>query len=400
MLKILITGGDGYVGSNLVDYFKNNNYDVYSTQIETNHQDKIHKVDIVSKLEVEKVVRKIKPDIIIHTAGLSSLKLCEDDPKKADEINYVGTKNLVDTIRGNKLSTKLIFFSSDYVFDGNRGNYLEIDSPKPKTVYGQSKLKAEKYIQNNLKNFIILRTANIYGRGGNFYSFVKNSLEKEETIDVFDDVFFTPTNIDFLISSINDLIMQDYAGVIHIAGRDKASRYEFARRIALAFGCDQSLLKKIKQPLGGMIAKDCSLNTKKLEKILNKTDVSLEKHLNYLSGNLIKPYFNFVDERGQIIGISQDRKWLEINYLESKKGCVRGGHYHQKTKEAFYFIKGKIKISFKNIKSGKTREFIAEGGDISEIPVYTMHNFEILEDTSWINMLSIPMKGEDKDFHK
>ena len=227
-----------------------------------------------------------------------------------------------------------------------------------------------------------------------------SSLEKHESCEVYNDVYFTPTSIDYLMESIDILLRCDYSGIIHIAGRDKVSRYEFALKIARAFGYPLSLISGVKQPSEGSIAKDSSLSANKLNKIADKQDYSLEKHLDFFSENLLKPYFRFSDDRGEISGIFQDKNWREINYLQSKKGCQRGGHYHRKTQEAFYIIEGKIKILLRDVKTKKEREFIAEKGDIFEIPINAMHTFDIIENSSWINMLSIPMKGDHKDFHK
>lgn len=102
------------------------------------------------------------------------------------------------------------------------------------------------------------------------------------------------------------------------------------------------------------------------------------------------------DERGKILGITQDI-WQEINFIQSKKGAVRGNHYHKKTHEGFYVISGKIKITVTNINSKKNLDFEAKSGDIFVIEPYELHTFLALEDSSWINMLSKSMK-ENEDF--
>ncbi len=397
-IKILITGGDGYVGSNIVDFFQKSGALVYPTVVKSAGDRRKIKMDIREKSQVEKIVKKIVPDVVIHTAALSNLGACEKDPKLAEEINYLGTKNLVDVVRRYS-KTKFIFFSSDYVFDGEKGNYKETDKPSPLTVYGKTKLTSEEYIKSRAKNYIILRTVNVFGRGGNFFNFVTQSLTKGEEIDVFSNVNFTPTSIDFLISAIDTLIAKDFKGVIHIAGQEKVSRYQFAEKIAKALGADTKLVKKGKQLRGGVISKDSSLNTCLLEKTIGTRGPSIEMALNLLLGNIEKSYFEFSDDRGLIRGITQGVNWREINYIETVKGNVRGGHYHKKTKEGFYIISGRIEVTFKNIKSRRVKTFIAEKGDIFTIKPNVVHTFKVLSNASWINYLSQPMI-DGGDIHK
>jgi len=397
-IKILITGGGGYVGSNLVDFFDKSGALVYPAVTKPAGDRKKIKLDIREKAQVEKIVKKIVPDIVIHTAALSNLGACEKDQKLAEKINYFGTKNLVDAVtRYSK--TKFIFFSSDYVFDGAKGNYKETDKPSPLTVYGKTKLAAEEYIKLKLKNYIILRTANVFGRGGNFFNFVTELLSRGEEIDVFSDVNFTPTSIDFLISAIATLITKDFKGIIHIAGKEKVSRYQFAQKIAKALGVDIKLVKRGKLLKSGLISKDSSLNTRLLEKTIGTNGPTIETALNLLLGNTLKPYFEFSDERGLIRGVTQGVNWREINYIETVKGNVRGGHYHKKTNEGFYIIRGRIEITLEDIKSRRVKTFIAEKGSVFTIKPNTIHTFKVLRNTSWINYLSQPMI-DGGDIHK
>jgi len=112
------------------------------------------------------------------------------------------------------------------------------------------------------------------------------------------------------------------------------------------------------------------------------------------------PYFYFADDRGKILGIKQNKIIKEINYLESKAGCVRGGHYHKKTRESFYIIEGEIEIMLVNKKSKEKKVFIANGGDIINIEPGIIHTFKVLKRSRWVNMLSSAMDGPKKDIYK
>jgi len=398
---ILIAGADGYIGSNLRQKLQNdNNYDIYASTLNQSKKEKTYKLDITSAKAVLDIVKKVHPEIIIHTVGISSLAQCEEDQKNAQRVNIDGTKNLIRAIEKVNPNIKLVFMSSDYIFDGEKGNYKESDITNPKTYYGKTKAISENDIQNELKNYIICRTANVYGRGGNFFNFLLECLKQNKTVDIFDDVFYTPTYIDYLTDSIEKLINQDYRGIIHIAGKKKISRYNFAVQVAQVMGKDKSLIKRCKQPLDGPIAQDSSLNTEYSRQILGNSCPSVKESLHYLFGNLISPYFSFTDGRGKLTGIMQGEKWEEINYIESLKGCIRGNHYHKKTKEGFYIIDGRIKVSLLDINTNLKKDFIAKKGDIFVIKPNTLHTFKVLGDSRWVNMLSKAMNKDSKDICK
>lgn len=397
--KIIITGADGYIGSNLCAYFQEKNFKIFPWVLNKGKIKNSFTVNITDENKVFSVIKKIKPDVIIHTAGISNLKGCEEN-KEFRDINVKGTSNIVKAINRTGKNIKLIFFSSDYVFDGKRGNYKEKDKRFPHTFYGKTKLISEKEIEKSLKDYIILRTANVYGKGGNFFNFLMENLNENKKLEVFDDVFYTPTHIDYLIKSIYELIKKDWKGAIHIAGREKTSRYQFALKMAAVLGKDKELIKPAHQPKGGLIAKNSALNTELSQKILSSLSFDIEKSLQFCVNNLISPYFYFKDDRGCLLGILQNKKLEEVNYIESKKGTKRGDHYHKKTEEVFFIIKGRINVRLIDIKTGRKKEYTVGKGDIFAVRPGTLHTFYVLEDSSWINMLSKSIVEGSMDMYK
>jgi len=398
--KILITGADGYMGSNLKKYLRRD-YNIFSLlQKAGKNQKDVFEADITDFKAVEKIIKKVSPDVLIHTAAISNLSECEKNKDLAYAVNFSGTKNIVDTINKFNLKTNLVFFSSDYIFDGEKGNYKEEDTPNPKTVYGKSKLQAEEYIKKQLKDYIICRTANIYGRGGNFFNFLVDSLNENKKIEIFNDVFYTPTYIDYLLDCLKLLIEKDFKGVIHVSGPERVSRFEFAMKLMTIFNQKRNLIIPVNQPQGGLIAKDNSLNSELVRGLLNNYCPSIEKSLHFCFGNLIPSYFHFKDERGLISGIINRKRWGEINYFESQKGSVRGNHYHKKTEEGFYIINGKIKVTIKNLIDNTSRVFFAEKGDIFLVKSFCIHTFEVMIDSCWMNFLSKRMSDRGKDFFR
>lgn len=398
--KIIVTGASGYVGSNLIKFLKGAEYDVYGVTSKEMREEKIYRLDLIDSQKLLDVLNLLKPNVIFHTAALSSLSECEKNPELAMRINVEATRNIIDAIRNVNLDIKLVFLSSDYVFDGRKGNYNEDDAVNPQTFYGKTKMLSESDVKKYLENYIICRTANIYGKGGIFFNFVLAALEKNKTIDVYDDVFYTPTYIDYLLDSLRQLIEIGYKGVIHIAGSERVSRYDFALKMAEILEKDKTLIRPIKQNRERkLIAKDSSLNCEHSRKILKNYWPSIEESLHYCFGNLIPPYFYSVNGRGKFVGIFQGHRWKEINYVESIKGSVRGNHYHKETKEGFFIIDGKISVTLIDVMNRSKKAFIANKGDTFLVNPNTLHTFEILENSKWINMLSKPFNTEAKDIH-
>ena len=113
---------------------------------------------------------------------------------------------------------------------------------------------------------------------------------------------------------------------------------------------------------------------------------------------ILKPYFNFKDERGLITGIIQEGNWKEINIITSKKGSRRGDHYHKKSIELFIILSGKIRVHLSLIGNKEyTSKIVFTAGDVFIVNPMTTHTFEILEDSKWINALD---RIEKDDFYK
>jgi len=267
MKRILITGVNGYIGKHLKNYLEELGYDVFGLDLKGDSGKRSVTCDITHSSMVNRAIKRIKPGIIIHTAGLSNLSACENDPKFTFNINAEGTRNIAVALKKYAPGAKLIFFSTDYVFAGEKGGYSESDKPVPGTIYGKSKLLAEDIIRTSLRNYAIIRTANVFGDGGNFYNALVRSLTEGNKFKAFSDVYFTPTYVGYLLDSISQIIERDLRGLFHIAGRERVSRYQFAKKFA---GClnKSKLISACRQPKGGLFAKDSSLDSRKTSNIL------------------------------------------------------------------------------------------------------------------------------------
>ena len=226
--------------------------------------------DITDNEFVSLVLKKVNPDIIIHCAAIVNLNTCEENHKLAFSLHVESTENLARYKPG---VTKIIYISTDSVFDGEKGDYAETDIPNPLNYYAKSKLEGENAAKLN-PEYIVIRT-NIYG----FNIPLKNSLAEwaiknfstNNSIQGFSDVVFNAVYTKQLADIIRKLIQMDYKGLINVASKDFISKYEFLVNIARAFGTSEKLIEETSSENFHFAVprpKKTYLNIKKLEKLL------------------------------------------------------------------------------------------------------------------------------------
>ena len=252
-MKILITGSNGLTGHKIVFQAIEQGFDVMATSysynnLPENDKYKFELLDITNKAEVDYIIGSFNPDVIINTAGITKPDDCEKDNMQCRKVNIDGAKNLVDI--ANKLDCKLVHFSTDFVFSGDKGMYSETDIPNPQNYYAQTKLESEQIVINNCNKYVIVRTVLVYGysnylQKSNIVLWVKNSLEQNTAIKVVSDQYRTPTLVDDLAKATLTIAEKDLEGVYHISGNEYLSVYEFALKIADIFDLDKSLISPI-----------------------------------------------------------------------------------------------------------------------------------------------------------
>jgi dTDP-4-dehydrorhamnose reductase len=281
--KLVVTGASGLLGNRIVELAKND-YTVIPIHKTRPLHSNSSRLDITSTAEVLNLFHKLKPYAVIHAASETNVDRCETQKKHAWKINVEGTRNIAEAC---KASAKLIYISTDYVFDGKKGNYKEDDAPNPINYYAVTKLEGEKQVIQNCENFTILRTSVLYGWHlwkQNFATWVINELRQNKEITVVEDHYNTPTLADNLAEMAIETIPKDLQGVYHACGSERIGRYEFARQMAKAFSLDQSLIKPIKmEQMTAWIAKrpkDSSLNTDKIRSQLEAKPLNIAEGLN------------------------------------------------------------------------------------------------------------------------
>ena len=283
MQELFVTGASGLLGSRMVEPAKHN-YEVIPLHNTRPLHSNSLRLDITNLSEVLSLFNKLKPHMVIHTASETNVDKCETRKEQAWRINVEGTRNIAFAC--SKVGAKLVYISTDYVFDGEKGNYTEQDKPNPINYYGVTKSEGESQVVQHCKNYAILRTSVLYAWHPwkqNFATWAINELKQNKEITVVEDHYNTPTLADNLAEMAIETILKDLQGVYHACGSERIGRYEFARQIARAFDLNQNLIRPIKmEQLTAWIAKrprDSSLNTNKIRSQLEAKPLNITEGL-------------------------------------------------------------------------------------------------------------------------
>jgi dTDP-4-dehydrorhamnose reductase len=243
-MKVLVTGASGLVGSRVLgELKKSKGFRAEGTYL-SKPAGNLLKLDITNERETDRLIMQLKPGVIIHTAALTNVDYCEEHPQEAFAINVGGTRNVVNAAKA--IGSKVIFMSTDFVFNGKNGPYTEEDATGSINYYGKTKLEGERLASQI--GHVIVRTTVVYGWEQGSKNFLMQEIEKltsGEEMKVATDQYGSPTLADNLAEAMVELIKEKKNGIYNIAGRDVLSRYEFAIRIARTFGLDEKLLKPV-----------------------------------------------------------------------------------------------------------------------------------------------------------
>ena len=290
-MKLLIIGASGVLGSSLYDSAVKKKWNVlgtyYSRQCEG-----LYCFKLEDRKSITALFNFFKPETVILAGGITNVDLCEAKPKLAEKININGTFDVAKETK--RFNARLVYLSTDYIFNGESGPYSESDTPSPINVYGRTKLEAENIVRSALQDCLIVRTSQLYGydcRRKNFAVKVILSLGNNKDVNAADDFYSTPTYTGTLSESIIELIEKGSSGVFNIAGRDFLDRYSYVSKISNVFGLDESNIKRTKlkdlhlkakrPPRGG-------LKIDKAEKTLKKNIMGIDRELGLFKGEFLR----------------------------------------------------------------------------------------------------------------
>ncbi len=235
--SILITGAGGQLGQCIKKI--ENDYPGLKLHFTDSDTLDITNKDTIQRFFVDKMF-----DFVINCAAYTNVEQAEKEPEKAFLVNAEGVKHLAEVCE--KYDTTLIHISTDYVFDGEKGSpYTEEDLPNPINVYGKSKLAGERYIQEILEKYFIIRTSWLYSEfGHNFFKTILKKAETEKELTVTTGETGTPTNANDLASFVLELMKNDSSdyGIYHYSNLGEATWYDFAKEI-LKFSGKQDVIK-------------------------------------------------------------------------------------------------------------------------------------------------------------
>lgn len=280
--KILITGANGFIGSNLTTAFTAKDYLVLGLDNKRNEsaEYKVEQCDVTNMKALNQTLDGFRPEIIIHCAAIKNLPECEENKEKSLINNVLSTEYL--TNYAQKTKAKLIYISSDVVFDGERGNYSEDDIVNPINWYGKTKVFSETIVKS-LPNSAICRTALVIGRlPVNYKKILKSEIENEvlvnqtvlpqyiyhrlkggKKVTLPSIIISNPTPVDLLCAFITRIAAEDANGIFHTAGPDSISRFEVGELIGKIFGCNINQVNENNDNISGLRPRNISLDTKR-----------------------------------------------------------------------------------------------------------------------------------------
>jgi dTDP-4-dehydrorhamnose reductase len=293
--KILITGSNGLLGQKLVKLLMLDEKSQFlATSHGSNRNSKLSDanyatLDITDEHQVAQLLEEYKPAVVINTAAMTNVDLCESKKEECWRINVDAVSYLISACE--KINSHLIHLSTDFVFDGKNGPYKEDDLPNPLSYYGESKRAAEMLLQkSNLSNWSVVRTIIVYGIGenlsrSNIVLWAKSALEKGDPLTIVDDQYRSPTYADDLAKGCLLISDKKANGIFHISGKDVMSILELVKRVAKFYNLDASNIIPIKSDSLNQAAKRPPITGFILDKAiteLNYNPLSFEEGLSEL----------------------------------------------------------------------------------------------------------------------
>jgi dTDP-4-dehydrorhamnose reductase len=275
-MRIFITGVSGLLGLNMAIQLRDDHevYGSYSAHpVRCDGIDALQ-VDFAAPGSMHEALARVRPDVVVHTAGFTNVDGCEADPQAAHTLNVEFAQRVARSVQS--LGGKLVHISTDHLFDGTSPLRGETDTPAPMNVYARTKLQAEHAVLEACPGALVART-NFYGWGlphrPSFTDWILDSLEKRKTLTMFTDVFYTPILINDFVEIVMQLLAQDASGVLHVAGAERLSKHAFSIKLAGVFGLSTDTIQEASiddHDLRAPRPRDMSLDCSRVECLLQR----------------------------------------------------------------------------------------------------------------------------------
>jgi dTDP-4-dehydrorhamnose reductase len=252
-MNIILTGATGLLGSYIIRcwgrsgsirgiYLGNYNPPIDKKNVQ------YYTADVRDEKGLEGIFKGADIDVVIHAAGEARVDFCERNREIAYSSNVAGTKNVINLCK--KYKVKLVYISTNAIFDGTKPPYKEDDAPNPINVYGRIKLECEKLVENQLNDFLIVRPILMYGwtrpdERPSISTWILEKLKNNEEIKLVDDIYDNPLYAGQCADIVFKLAMQNKKGIYHVAGGEITNRYKFGLVLAEVFGLNRDLIKAV-----------------------------------------------------------------------------------------------------------------------------------------------------------
>lgn len=289
MTRILITGACGFIGGSLLQHLQSQGYDVAG--IDVRAASLVRQCDVSDAEQFRKHLDALQPDIIVHCAARKNLPDCEDNKVAAFCSNTLSTEILAQFSK--ETNAKIVYLSSDVVFDGVDGHYQPDDLSQPINWYGKLKAFSE-VILRTVPNVAVCRTALVIGHMNNTYrhllseelqnevlinqtllpQYIYHRLQQSMPVRLPETIISNATPVNLLCDMITRIIETDATGIFHATGPDALSRYETAELIADTFGLDKALISKDDGNISPLRPRNISMNA---QQAFERLDIDIEK---------------------------------------------------------------------------------------------------------------------------
>ena len=247
-MRLFITGISGLLGLN-VALAASGRHDVagcYREHPVAAPGVRAYALDVRKREALDALLATERPDVVLHTVGLSNVDACEDDPVLAEELNMTVARDAARSAR--RAGARFIHISTDHLFDGERPLRGEDDPLAPLNVYAKTKGEAEQAVLAEDPDALVVRT-NFYGHGtsvrASFSDWILHGLREGRALTMFEDVWFTPVLINDLGDMLLALAVTSARGILHVAGGERVSKHDFAMRAAEVFGMSAASVRAV-----------------------------------------------------------------------------------------------------------------------------------------------------------
>ena len=269
-MKILITGASGLLGINLAleASMQHKVFGVVNSTPVRTDKFRVMTSNLLLPGALEQAFDFARPDWVINCAAMANVDACENDPKMAMMMNAVLPQQIAEMAFLKEVP--FVHISTDAVFDGTRGNYVEQDAPNPLSVYAQTKLEGEHRVAETHPGALIARV-NFFGWSlsgqRSLAEFFFNNLSAGRKIKGFNDVLFCPLLVNDLAHILMKMLELKMTGLFHVVGSQALSKYDFGIRLAKQFELDTNLIESASVNAGGLLAKRSNTLTLKTDKL-------------------------------------------------------------------------------------------------------------------------------------